>query len=95
MTPSIKQIQQRACQIWEIQIAQLLGKSKISEISAVSQLTMVCCRLKGFRDAAIDRAFNRSNGVTAHAKRTHCEEKFHKLDWQRWLILNESFESKI
>ncbi len=96
MIPSIKQIQQRACEIWGIKLGDLCGPSTITEHVNPRHLAMFYCASLGFKKIVIERAFLKSNGNMAHIIRNHCEERFNRSDWEKWLLLNAAFaEPKI
>lgn len=67
MKPSIKQIQERACQIWEIDMKDLVGPSRMAPLPDIRHLTICACCLADFRYSEIAKEFNRTAKTVRYA----------------------------
>ncbi len=88
-TPTIKEIQERACDVFGITMEELLQDTRGHDgIAKPRTLLMAWCSELGFRAGAIAKAFNRNHSNIYHARQA---KHFTKLELERMEQVKASF----
>lgn len=90
MTPTIKKIQERACEVFGITMEELLKDTRGHDgIAKPRTLLMAWCSELGFRAGHIAKAFNRNHSNIYHARQA---KHFTKLELERMDQVKASFD---
>ncbi len=89
VTPTIPQIQERACEVFGITMEELIGRERPDHIAKPRIMLMAWCSELGFRAGAISKAFNRNHSNIYHARQA---KHFTKLELERMEQVKASFE---
>lgn len=91
MTPTIRQIQEKTCDIWGITLEQLLSRSRTAEVKTPRHLGMVYAASVGYLTSQISRAYVRCYSNVLYAINTPREFHYEKIDIERYAKLCQSF----
>jgi len=92
-TPSIKSIQERACEVFGISMEELVSKSKKAIHAKPRQLVMKWCRELGYRVQSVADAFKVLPSTVSHA--AHDAVSFTKLELERMEQVKSSFDKPV
>lgn len=92
-TPTIQEIQERACEVFGITMVTLVSKSKKAIHAKPRQLVMKWCRELGYRVQSVADAFKVLPSTVSHA--AHDAVSFTKLELERMEQVKSSFEDRV